>query len=107
MFDKYQINGNYLDHEFDDLLTGERRIARYWLPDGGGYVRVDNSYLTRMDYDTGEMFPVEPKLNKYGTLGSQPTTNDGSKWWCTSMISLKKRVKAQRRQERAEYVGRA
>jgi len=84
--DKYTIEGQYLDHEHTNLVTGERLLHRYWVPAGGGYVRVDTSR----------------SLNKIGTLGSQPTDSNGNTWRAKDPQAVKQLVQAERRRERRE-----
>lgn len=85
--DKYTIEGNYLSHAHDDLLSGERVVHRYWVPLSGGYVRVDTSRA----------------LDKPGTLGRQPTHCSGFTWWAADIWAVKRLVVAARRRERAIF----
>lgn len=85
--DRFQVDGQCLDHWFVDPWTGEAKHHRYWLPNQGGYVRVDRS----------------PGLTHPGTLGEQPTTSTGSTWRASTIGQVKAMVKAARRRDRAAY----
>lgn len=84
--DRFQVDGQWLDHRYVDLWTGEACHDRYWLSPGG-YVWVDRT----------------PRLVRPGTLGGQPTDASGSTWLASTIGQVKAMVQAERRRERAAY----
>lgn len=79
----FRIEGQTLTHCGTCPYTGDAFTRRYWLPQRGGYVRLDDS--RHGDHP--------------GTLGRQPTDRDGSTWRASNMDDLRAQVKTAWRRE--------
>lgn len=86
MRSKFTVSGQYVTHTGEDLWTGEAFERRYWVPTGGGYVRLDDSRHG----------------DRPGPLGTQPTT-DGVTWRAVDVADLLEQVRADWRRERRVF----
>lgn len=81
----FEIDGQYVTHTGTCPWTQEPFVRRYWIPEKGGYVRLDDS--KRGDCP--------------GTLGRQPHTN-GTTWRAANIADLVALVKREWRAEKRQ-----
>lgn len=87
MRSKFVVEGQTVIHTGIDPWTKQQFVRRYWIPAAGGYVRLD----TTRDG------------SRPGTLGTQPTDDDGRTWRVSNLALLLWLVKREWRREVAAY----